>query len=171
MVFSSQPLYQPVEVLANHLDVAMNLGRRLIVVKGWAYGEESQHRHPELHEIFKHPDLVVVDPIPLNWLFQRTDAVFIHGGMGTLARALQTRCHVVIEPYGNDQFLNARLAIEQNLALAVHPYRFNPVEVADSLRSHLAAETNGLHHQAFEGLSKAASLITKHVLPITRMDC
>lgn len=164
LVFSSQPLDQPVQVLAKHLDVAQRLGRRLAVVKGWAFGEESQLLTSDLVVMLKHPDLIVVDPLPLNWLFQRLDAVFIHGGMGTLARALQARCRTVIEPYGNDQFLNARLAIEHDLALAVHPYRFDSVEVADALRFQLARTQYDLHHDVFEGLPRAVSLITELLL-------
>ena len=103
-------------------------------------------------------------PLPFDWLFLRLDAVFIHGGMGTLARALQARCRTVIEPYGNDQFLNARLAIEHDLALAVHPYRFDSVEVADALRFQLARTQYDLHHDVFEGLPRAVSLITELLL-------
>ena len=161
LVFSSQPLTQPVEVLAKHLDVAQRVGRSLVVVKGWAFGEESQHLSPDLAVMLNDPDLIVIDPLPLSWLFQRLDAVFIHGGMGTLACALQARCPTVIEPYGNDQFLNARLAIEHDLALVVHPHRFEAVEVADVLRLHMRRTQEDLHQDAFEGLPKAVSLINR----------
>lgn len=55
---------------------------------------------------------------------------FIHGGMGTLAAANDGGCQLVIEPFGNDQFLNARLALEQGLGWAVPPHRFDPEQVA-----------------------------------------
>ena len=69
----------------NHLDVARRLGKRLVVVKGWGFGHESQHRHPDLVRMLNDHDLIVVDPLPLDWLFTRLGAVFIHGGMGRRA--------------------------------------------------------------------------------------
>ena len=163
LIFSSQPLHQPVKVLSDHLEVAQHLGRRLVVVKGWAFGDESQRCHPDLVSLLKHPDLIVLDPLPLEWLFQRLDAVFIHGGIGTFARALQAGCHVVIEPYGNDQFLNARLAMDNDLALVIHPHRWQPLQVVDALKLRLGLIPVRLNSEDFEGLSKAASMISKRI--------
>lgn len=125
LAFSSQPLTDPLRLLRQHLEVAERLAQPLLVVKGWAF--QILESSPE---IARHPALVPVDPLPFRWLFSRLDTAFIHGGMGTLAAALASRCRLVIEPFGNDQFLNARLALEQGLAWAVHPHRFDPAQVA-----------------------------------------
>ena len=125
LAFSSQPLTEPMRVLRQHLEVAERLNQPLLVVKGWAFPTLASA--PELG---RHPALVPIDPLPFRWLFSRLDTAFIHGGMGTLAAALTGGCRLVIEPFGNDQFLNARLALEQGLAWAVHPHRFDPKQVA-----------------------------------------
>lgn len=149
LAFSSQPIINPVDVISQHLKVAEILKKPLIVVKGWAL-----HSQYLPSKVLKNPYLVLVDPLPFSWLFQRVDIVFMHGGMGTLAEALRAGCRVVIEPHGNDQFLNALLALENNLALIVHPHRFNPAEVAKSLIDQ--DRTNkGFEEKDFRGIAKA----------------
>lgn len=151
LVFSSQPLHDPRGVLARHLEVAERLECSLVLVKGWAFGSEEQ-----LSPLLDHPALVAVEPLPLSWLLPRLSAVFIHGGMGTLAQALRAGCQVVIEPFGNDQFLNARLALQQDLAIAVHPHRFDPDQVAHTLKALLKRPGPALESSAFAGLPQAA---------------
>ncbi|MFM7314366.1 MAG: glycosyltransferase [Cyanobium sp.] len=152
LVFSSQPLHDPRAVLARHLEVAERLRRSLVLVRGWAFGDEEQ-----LAPLLDHPALTAVAPLPLSWLLPRLSAVFIHGGMGTLAQALRAGCQVVIEPFGNDQFLNARMALQQDLALAVHPHRFDSAEVAGALESCLTGPGSALDPSAFAGLPQAAT--------------
>lgn len=125
LAFSSQPLVDPLTLLRKHLQVAELLGRPLLLVKGWAFTSLD----PE-SDLLRHPALVALDPLPFRWLFNRAQTAFIHGGMGTLAAALDGGCRLVIEPFGNDQFLNARLATAAGLAWAVHPHRFDPEQVA-----------------------------------------
>jgi hypothetical protein len=125
LAFSSQPLVDPATVLQQHLRVAELLGRPLILVKGWAFRVLDPAA-----AVFRHPALVLVEALPYRWLFPRLDVAFIHGGMGTLAAAMAGGCRLVVEPFGNDQFLNARLALDQGLGWAVHPHRFDPEQVA-----------------------------------------
>lgn len=154
LVFSSQPLLDPRGVLARHLEVAERLGRSLVLVRGWAFRGDEQ-----LAPLLDHPALIAVEPLPLSWLLARLSAVFIHGGMGTLAQALRAGCQVVIEPFGNDQFLNARLALQQGLALAVHPHRFDPASVAAALEARGTRTGSVLEPAAFAGLIWAAERI------------
>lgn len=165
LVFSSQPLADPIGVLRRHLEVAVRLERRLVLVRGWAFGVEAQAHHPELAALLQHPDLKVVESLPLSWLLPKLAAVFIHGGMGTLAQALQAGCPTVIEPYGHDQFLNARLALQHRLALAVHPHRFEPVQVAQVLQQLLRLPPLRLDAAAFTGLAVALHCVGEALAP------
>jgi UDP:flavonoid glycosyltransferase YjiC (YdhE family) len=159
LVFSSQPLVDPATVIKRHLEVAQRLGRALVVVKGWAFSTAAQSRDPQLAAALRHHDLLAVEPLPLAWLLPHLSAVFVHGGIGTLAEALRAGCQVVIEPFGNDQFLNARLALQHGLALAVHPHRFNPQQVSQALARQLALRPHRLHPSAYAGLPRAAELV------------
>lgn len=153
LAFSSQPLADASRVLAVHLQVAERLSRPLVLVKGWAFAANDTHT-----DLLSHPALLTVDALPFDWLFPRVHGVFIHGGMGTLAAALRAGCRVVIEPHGNDQFLNARLALQQGLALAVHPHRFQPAEVAEAIL-HQPAPAGLLAPQDFRGLDQAVKIL------------
>ena len=160
LALSSQPLVDPLSLLRNHLLVAELLGDPLVLVKGWAFKELDPS-----HELLQHPALVLVDPLPYRWLFSRLDTAFIHGGMGTLAAALDGGCRLVIEPFGNDQFLNAKLAMQQGLAWAVHPHRFDPEQVAALLAQALPASTRtthrGTHSQGQSGIDRAVELLSQ----------
>ena len=154
LAFSSQPLVNPQVLLHNHLRVAERLGQPLILVKGWAFQGLDFSAG-----IFQHPWLLPVDPLSFRWLFRRLDTAFVHGGMGTLAAALAGGCRLVIEPFGNDQFLNAKLAMQQGLAWSVHPHRFDADQVAA-----LLAQAS-LHPRAkvvatdFQGIELAVDLL------------
>ena len=161
LAFSSQPLREPVAVLRQHLEVAERLGTTLMVVKGWAFSSQELPT-----TLINNPALHLVESLPFSWLLPRLHTVFIHGGMGTLAQALRAGCRVVIEPFGNDQFLNARLALEQGLALAVHPHRFDPTEVATAVRMQ-EPPTRRLEEDSFAGIDKAA----RHLCNVLSQCC
>jgi UDP:flavonoid glycosyltransferase YjiC (YdhE family) len=160
LALSSQPLVDPLSVLRNHLRVAELLGEPLILVKSWAFQELDASHH-----LLQHPALLQVDPLPYRWLFSRLDTAFIHGGMGTLAAALDGGCRLVIEPFGNDQFLNAKLTMQQGLAWAVHPHRFDPEQVAALLAQAPAAATRGIQRgtvgQSPGGIDRAVELLSR----------
>ena len=154
LALSSQPLVDPLPLLRNHLRVAELLGKPLIVVKGWAF----ETLDPSC-DLLQHPALLPVDPLPFRWLFSRLAIAFIHGGMGTLAAALEGGCQLVIEPFGNDQFLNARLAMQQGLAWAIHPHRFNPDQVATLLTEAPPHRSPTNDAAAFQGIELGADLV------------
>jgi UDP:flavonoid glycosyltransferase YjiC (YdhE family) len=123
--FSSLPLTNPRAVLAVHARAASILGRRLVVLGGWAGFSRDQlpaDVHPE--------DFFFVDALPHDWLFAHVDVAFLHGGIGSLARALRASCPVVVEPYGNDQFFNARQVLVLGVGVAMHPHRITPAGLA-----------------------------------------
>lgn len=155
LVFSSQPLENPAYILKEHLELVQHMGRKLVVVKGWSFGDRAQSLYPELSELLNHPDIIPIDPCPLNWIFEMVDVAFIHGGIGTLAEALRAACHVVIEPYGNDQLLNACIALKNNLALVVHPHELNPKDLASFLSEHLTEKTRSIYQPNTNGLDIA----------------
>ncbi len=159
LAFSSQPLVDPGLVLENHLRVAELLGQPLILVKGWAFRSLDSSS-----AVFQHPALVPVEALPFRWLFPRLGAAFIHGGMGTLAAAIDGGCQLVIEPFGNDQFLNARLALEQGLGWAVHPHRFDPEQVAALLAQARAPLGRAVRSAAPEpdGIALAVQLMKRN---------
>jgi UDP:flavonoid glycosyltransferase YjiC (YdhE family) len=119
--FSSQPLLDPGAVLALHLGAAARLGRGLLVQRGWA--DFTAERLPHGHD----PDAVLfTDFIPQGWLFQRAGAVIHHGGIGTIARALRHGCPMLVEPYGNDQFFNAKRVVALGVGAAANPSKLTP---------------------------------------------
>jgi len=73
-------------------------GARAVVVGGW-----SGIRAGDLGE-----DLLLVDDVPFDWLFERVSAVVHHGGLGTLATALTAARPQVVCPALPDQWFNAR---------------------------------------------------------------
>jgi UDP:flavonoid glycosyltransferase YjiC (YdhE family) len=63
--------------------------------------------------------------LPQDWLFARAAAVIHHGGIGTTARALRHGCPMLVEPYGNDQFINAKQVLLLGVGAAAHPHKLN----------------------------------------------
>jgi sterol 3beta-glucosyltransferase len=82
--FSSLPLTDPVAVLAVHARAAALLNRRLVVLSGWA-GFRREHLPPDVCP----EGVFFADALPHDWLFSQVDAAFVHGGIGSLARALR----------------------------------------------------------------------------------
>lgn len=115
--FSSLPLQYPQGVLEVHVRAAQKLGRKLIIQKGWA-GFKNDHIPADVDK-----DMVLLTEfIPHDWLFSRAAAVIHHGGTGTTGRALRNGCPMLVEPYGNDQFFNAKRVLELEAGAAMHPF-------------------------------------------------
>jgi len=159
IIFSSLPLYDPVYCLQKHIQIARLLERPLVVVKGWSFGQAAQAKCTDLSKLMSNTEIIDIDPVPLSWLLPRIAVSFIHGGMGTLSQSLKAECMTVVEPYGNDQFLNARLAMKSGLAKAIHPYRINPAEVADTIALCLDRPRKRLPEASFEGLQVSLDYI------------
>jgi UDP:flavonoid glycosyltransferase YjiC (YdhE family) len=161
LTFSSLPLADPAAVLAIHARAAVLLGRRLIVQRGWAsFG--PRHLPNDL------PDGSVrfVGALPHDWLFERAAAAILHGGIGSLARALHAGCPVAVEPYGNDQFYNARQVLALGLGAALHPHRLTAEGLARILAEKVLVadcrarvEAFGARLRAEDGLTRACDLI------------
>ena len=92
------------ELLRRHVAAARRLRKPLLVQRGWA-GFSAE----DLAEDVDAGDLFFIDEAPHDWLFARACCAIQHGGIGSLARALRQGCPVLVEPFGNDQFINAEL--------------------------------------------------------------
>jgi mannosyltransferase OCH1-like enzyme/UDP:flavonoid glycosyltransferase YjiC (YdhE family)/glycosyltransferase involved in cell wall biosynthesis len=117
LTFSSQPLENPKEILNKHAQAAAQLGRPLLVQRGWA-GFSEDDLGPEID-----PAMVMfADYLPHDWLFARAACAIQHGGIGTIARALLQGCPLLIEPFGNDQVYNATRVTDLGVGFATHPF-------------------------------------------------
>ncbi len=116
--FSSLPLQHPARVLALHARAAAQLGRGLIVQRGWAnFTAEYLPDDCDSNAVF------FSDFLPHNGLLKQAAAVIHHGGIGTIANAIRQGCPMLVEPYGNDQFFNARQIVAHGIGAAAHPHK------------------------------------------------
>jgi UDP:flavonoid glycosyltransferase YjiC (YdhE family) len=69
--------------------------------------------------------VLFVVALPHSWLFPRAGAVIHHGGIGTTTQAMRSGCPMLVEPYGNDQFFNARRVLALGVGSAMHPHKLN----------------------------------------------
>jgi hypothetical protein len=118
LAFSSQPVRDPEAVLDVHLGAAKRLGRVLVAQAGWAGLDSARFREAcAVGEAFLFP------AGPQDWLFRQAGVVINHGGIGTVARAIRAGVPLLVEPYGNDQFYNARQVVAIGAGAAVNPHR------------------------------------------------
>lgn len=117
--FSSQPLENPRQVLDIHVKSAARLNRPLLIQRGWAGFSDS-----DLPSDASHENIMFADFLSHDWLFARASCSIQHGGIGSIARAFQKDCPLLIEPYGNDQIYNAsRVSGNLKVGAAMHPYK------------------------------------------------
>ena len=160
LAFSSQPLESPREILQKHARAAALLERPLLVQRGWAAFDEA-----DLPGDSDRSQVMFIDYAPHDWLFARAAAAIQHGGIGSLARALRQGCPLIIEPFGNDQFFNARRVTELGAGLSLHPYEATAeniaaaVQQALSRRTRLRARQLGRELNSEAGTTHAAELI------------
>lgn len=121
LAFSSQPVRDPEAVLDAHLLAARSLGRRLIVQSGWA-----ELGSTAFLEACQKGKAALLPEGPQDWVFSQAGAVISHGGAGTVARAIRAGAAQLVEPYGNDQFYNARQVVALGAGAAVNPHRLTP---------------------------------------------
>jgi UDP:flavonoid glycosyltransferase YjiC (YdhE family) len=159
--FSSLPLVDAPGVLAAHARAAASLGMRLVVQRGWAGFTEQELRSDASPQSVR-----FVDAIPHDWLFARAGVCILHGGIGSVARAIRAGCPMVIEPYGNDQFYNARQVVALGLGAAMHPHRLTPAGLARVIREKVLqpecrarVEALGAVIRAEDGLTRACDLL------------
>ena len=159
--FSSLPLQDAQSVLALHVRAAAKLGCGLLVQRGWA--NFNVNLLPDDCD----PDAVFfTDFIPHDWLLARVAAVIHHGGIGTLARAVRNNCPMLVEPYGNDQFFNAKQVLVHQIGTAAHPQRVTVDGLVRMLEQKVLTESCrrnvqqlGEKIRAENGLEKATQLI------------
>lgn len=128
--FSSLPLENARAVLEIHVRAAAKLGRRLLIQQGWADFSESL-----LPEDCDHAMIMFTGFMSQDWLFGNAAALIHHGGMGTIARALRNDCPMLVEPYGNDQFFNAKQILSLKIGAAMHPHRITVDGLAHVLQT------------------------------------
>jgi UDP:flavonoid glycosyltransferase YjiC (YdhE family) len=159
--FSSQPLEDSRSVVEIHVRAAAKLGQRILIQQGWA---DFNERH--LPSDIDQSQVKFIGFMPQDWLFARTAALIHHGGIGTTARALRNSCPMLVEPYGNDQFFNARQIVLLGVGAAMHPMKLTVEELARVLQEKVLtseykqqAETLGHKIREEQGLETACSLI------------
>jgi UDP:flavonoid glycosyltransferase YjiC (YdhE family) len=85
------------------------------------------------------PDNVSLAPwVPQLDILQRSDTVFIHGGLGTIKESIWTAVPMVVTPMVNDQFENALRIERLDLGVMAEVSRLTP----DSLREGLTKVTS-----------------------------
>lgn len=156
--FSSQPLEDSRAIVAVHVRAAALLGRPILIQQGWA-DFRPEHLPPDCDR----SRIRFEGFLPQDWLFRHAAALIHHGGIGTTARALRNDCPMLVEPFGNDQFFNARQIVGLGLGAAMHPQRLRQDAVAEVLeRRVLTPETRqrvaalGAAIRAERGLETAA---------------
>jgi UDP:flavonoid glycosyltransferase YjiC (YdhE family) len=158
---SSQPIEDAPRVLRAHADAAALLGRPLVVQRGWAAFSES-----DLDRATNRDSVVFADFLPQNWLFARAAGAILHGGQGTIARALSEGCPILVEPFGNDQFYTALRVLRLRVGAAVHPIHSTAHSIASVLQSKVLrrgfrrrAEALGFRLRGEDGLGEACRII------------
>jgi UDP:flavonoid glycosyltransferase YjiC (YdhE family) len=128
--FSSLPLENAQAVLEVHVRAAAKLNRRILIQQGWADFNESL-----LPEGCDRQMIKFVGFMPQDWLFANAAALIHHGGIGTIARAIRNDCPMLVEPYGNDQFFNAKQILSLKIGAAMHPHRITADGLAHVLQT------------------------------------
>ena len=128
--FSSLPLENAQAVLEVHVRAAAKLNRRLFIQQGWADFNESL-----LPEDCDRHMIMFAGFMPQDWLFANAAALIHHGGIGTIARAIRNDCPMLVEPYGNDQFFNAKQILSLKIGAAMHPHRITADGLAHVLQT------------------------------------
>jgi|694.fasta_scaffold60618_3 UDP:flavonoid glycosyltransferase YjiC (YdhE family) len=159
--FSSLPLENAKAVLEVHVCAAAKLNRRLLIQQGWADFNESL-----LPENCDRHMIMFAGFMPQDWLFANAAALIHHGGIGTIARAIRNDCPMLVEPYGNDQFFNAKQILSLKIGAAMHPHRITADGLAHILQTKVLSDECKQNVQAIDakirkenGLETASNLI------------
>ena len=127
--FSSQPLEDSRSVVEVHVRAAANLGHPILIQQGWA-DFNQEHLPPNCDR----DQVRFAGFMAQDWLFSHAGALIHHGGIGTTARALRNGCPMLVEPYGNDQFFNAKQIVFHGIGAAMHPMRLRVDELTRVLQ-------------------------------------
>lgn len=162
LTFSSLPLQDARTVLNLHVHAAIQLGYKLLVQQGWADFNEDL-----LSEDIDRTFVLFRGFMPQDWLFSQASAVIHHGGIGTIARAIRNDCPMLVEPYGNDQFFNAKQILRLKIGAVMHPQRMTAEGLASVLQHKVLddqcrqnVQNLGEKIREEHGLAAACDLIT-----------
>ncbi|AHI00440.1 glycosyltransferase [Kutzneria albida] len=134
----------PQDLSRNMIQAARALGRRAIVLRGWA----------ELALLDDQPDCLSIGEVNQQALFQRVAAVVHHGGAGTTTAAARAGAPQVVIPQHVDQPYWARRVHELGIGTAHAP----GAPTADSL-------TEALSHALRPDVAAKAELLAGEVRP------
>ena len=101
--FSSQPMMDSQGVLDLHARAALKLVRPILVLGGWS-GISENMLAPDIPR----SEIMIRAFEPFQEVARHACCAIIHGGIGTLADGILAGCPLLVEPYGGDQYLNAR---------------------------------------------------------------
>jgi UDP:flavonoid glycosyltransferase YjiC (YdhE family) len=167
--FSSQPLEDPGRILRLHIEAAACLWHRILVQRGW-----SGFSADALSADFDPERVLFVDYLPHDWVFAQAACAFQHGGIGSIARALRQGCPLVVEPFGHDQFFNARCVAALGVGVAIRPYETTSEGLARILQERVfTAECSqrvaklGSRICQEDGLGKACEYIERYLSRLT----
>ena len=167
--FSSLPLENAQAVLEVHVRAAAKLNRRLLIQQGWADFNESL-----LPEDGDRQMIMFAGFMPQDWLFANAAALIHHGGIGTIARAIRNDCPMLVEPYGNDQFFNAKQILSLKIGAAMHPHRITADGLAHVLETKVLTDeckqnvqAIGAKIRAENSLETTCNLIESWLFPQT----
>jgi UDP:flavonoid glycosyltransferase YjiC (YdhE family) len=165
LTFSSLPVQDAARVVALHAEAAARLGRRLLIQSGWARLDR-----PALSDRAMPEGVRFAGALPHAWLFPRAGAVIHHGGVGTTAQAMRCACPMLVEPYGNDQFFNARRVLALGVGAAMHPHKLTATGLTRVLDEKVLtadvrrrASELGARLRAEDGLAVACDLIEQQL--------
>ncbi len=163
--FSSQPLEDPGQILRLHIEAASRLGYRILIQRGW-----SGFSKDDLAADFDLKRVLFSDYLPHDWLFARAACAIQHGGVGSIARALRQGCPLVVEPFGHDQFFNARRVDALGVGVAIRPFDTTSDSLVRILRERVfSAECRqrvtelGLQITREDGLGTACEYIERYL--------
>ncbi|QIF05007.1 glycosyltransferase [Roseimicrobium sp. ORNL1] len=161
LAFSSQPMENPQQMLDAHLEAARLLDRPILVQSGWAKLDS-----PLLQEMYREGKAFPISEGPQEEIFFHASAVITHGGIGTVARALTCGAPLLVEPYGNDQFYNARQVLGMGVGAAMNPHHLEAATLATVLESKVTtphcrerARQTGAELAAQQGVRSACETI------------
>ena len=97
----SLPHAHRAEFLRHHVEAAREMGRRIVVQRGWA-GLGPELLPTACDHVF------FADALPHDWLLARAAAVICPGRIGVVAGALRAGCPILVEPRTRDGFNHAR---------------------------------------------------------------
>ncbi len=134
-----------------------SLGLRAVIGQGWIESSITPH----------HPDVLVVDDAPFDWLFPRMAACVHHAGAGTMAEAARAGVVSVVVPFSGEQSFWAVRAFRSGVATRpVHFTELTPASLTQHLKTAIndarlrsSARQLGAELQREEGVCRAAEII------------